>query len=143
MSIVVSGLRKRFGPTTALDGMSFTVPAGQVTGFVGRERLVHLDLVRLATILFAAGQETTVRLLLAGMRFLCEQPTVAEQLRRDPEAIPNFIEECLRLESPIKGSFRLALHDTSLAGVPIDMQAAIAPPGQAVEVTNGLRIRIG
>ena len=78
-----------------------------------------MDLVRLTTILFAAGQETTVRLLATGMRFLCEQPTVAEELRSDPEAIPNFIEECLRLDGPIKGSFRLALYDTSLAGVPI------------------------
>lgn len=34
-TIEVTGLRKRFGPTVALDGMSFTVPPGQVTGFVG------------------------------------------------------------------------------------------------------------
>lgn len=34
-TIEVSGLRKRFGPTLALDGMSFTVLPGQVTGFVG------------------------------------------------------------------------------------------------------------
>ena len=78
-----------------------------------------MDVVRLTTILFAAGQETTVRLLCSGMRFLCEQPAVAEELRSDPGAIPNFVEECLRLESPIKGSFRLALHDTNLAGVHI------------------------
>ena len=78
-----------------------------------------MDVVRLATILFAAGQETTARLLIAGMRFLCEQPAVADDLRSDPAAIPNFVEECLRLEGPIKGSFRLALHDTQLAGVPI------------------------
>jgi cytochrome P450 len=78
-----------------------------------------MDVVRLATIVFAAGQETTARLLLSGMRFLCEQPTVAEELRSDPGGIPNFVEECLRLEGPIKGSFRLALRDTSLAGVPI------------------------
>src|SRR4029077_13372682 len=59
------------------------------------------------------------RLLYAGMRFLCEQPTVAEELRSDPEAIPNFVEEGLRLEGPIKGYFRLALHATKLAGVHI------------------------
>jgi cytochrome P450 len=78
-----------------------------------------MDVVRLAAIVFAAGQETTARLLLAGMRFLGEQPAVADELRGDPGAIPNFVEECLRLEGPIKGSFRLALHDTRLAGVPI------------------------
>jgi cytochrome P450 len=78
-----------------------------------------MDVVRLAAILFAAGQETTARLLTAAMRFVCEQPALAEELRSDPAAIPNFIEECLRLESPIKGSFRLALCDTQLAGVDI------------------------
>jgi cytochrome P450 len=78
-----------------------------------------MDVVRLATILFAAGQETTARLLVAGMHFLCEQPGVVDELRSDPGAIPNFIEECLRLEGPIKGSFRLALHDTELAGIRI------------------------
>jgi cytochrome P450 len=77
------------------------------------------DVVRLASIIFAAGQETTARLLSAGMRILCEQPAVAEDLRSDPGAIPNFVEECLRFEGPIKGSFRLALHDTKLAGVDI------------------------
>ena len=77
------------------------------------------DIVRLTTIIFAAGQETTARLLLAGLRVLCEQPTLAEQLRSDPGEVPNFVEECLRLESPIKGSFRLALRDTTLAGVNI------------------------
>jgi cytochrome P450 len=78
-----------------------------------------MDVVRLATILFAAGQETTARLLSAGMRFLAEQPALVAALRRNPEAIANFVEECLRLESPIKGSFRLALRDTQVGGVAI------------------------
>ena len=78
-----------------------------------------MDVVRLAAVIFAAGQETTVRLLASGLRFLCEYPTVADELRRDPDGIPNFVEECLRLEGPIKGSFRLALHDTTLAGTRI------------------------
>jgi cytochrome P450 len=43
------------------------------------------DIVRLASVFFAAGQETTARMLAAGMRFLCEYPTVAEELRNDPE----------------------------------------------------------
>jgi cytochrome P450 len=78
-----------------------------------------MDVVRIAAIVFAAGQETTARLLCAGMRILAEQPTLADELRRDPGAIPNFVEECLRLEGPIKGSFRLALRDTTLGGVDV------------------------
>jgi cytochrome P450 len=77
------------------------------------------DVVLIASMLFAAGQETTARLITAGMRILCEQPALADALRRDPEAIPNFIEECLRCEGPIKGSFRLALRNVTLAGVEI------------------------
>jgi len=77
------------------------------------------DVVRLTSILFAAGQETTARLLLAGMRVLAEQPELVAELRSEPELIPNFVEECLRLESPIKGSFRLALEDTQIRGVDV------------------------
>jgi cytochrome P450 len=89
-----------------------------------------LDVVRIAAILFAAGQETTARLLATGMRILAEQPALADELRDDSGEIPNFVEECLRLESPIKGSFRLALHDTRLAGVDI-------PEGSIVMAMNG------
>lgn len=77
------------------------------------------DVVRLATIFFAAGQETTARLLAAGMRILAEQPALADRLRGDPEGIPNFVEECLRLEGPIKSTFRLALEDTKIADVDV------------------------
>jgi cytochrome P450 len=84
-----------------------------------------MDVVRIAAIVFAAGQETTARLLCAGMRVLAEQPALADELRRNPDAIPNFVEECLRLEGPIKGSFRLALRDTTLAGVAIPAGAMV------------------
>src|ERR1700735_3611890 len=47
-TIEVTGLRKRFGPTVALDGVSFTVTPGQVTGFVGPN---------------GAGKSTTMRVI--------------------------------------------------------------------------------
>ncbi len=77
------------------------------------------DVVRLASIFFAAGQETTARLLAAGMRVFAEQPALADELRADPSGIPNFVEECLRLEGPVKSTFRLALEDTTIGGVEI------------------------
>jgi ABC-2 type transport system ATP-binding protein len=48
-TIDVSGLRKRYGSTTALDGMTFTVAPGQVTAFVGPN---------------GAGKSTTMRVIL-------------------------------------------------------------------------------
>jgi cytochrome P450 len=89
-----------------------------------------IEIVRIAVIVFLAGQETTARLLSTGMRVLAEQPALADELRADPEAIPAFVEECLRLESPIKGPFRLALRDTRLAGVEI-------PAGSILMAMNG------
>jgi ABC-2 type transport system ATP-binding protein len=47
--IEVSGLRKRFGPTVALDGMTFTAVPGLVTGFAGPN---------------GAGKSTTMRVIL-------------------------------------------------------------------------------
>src|SRR5262249_52047682 len=76
-----------------------------------------MDVVRLATIIFAAGQETTARLLTAAMRILAEQPALAEELRSDPQAVPNFVEESPRLQSPIKGPSRPALCEAPLGGV--------------------------
>jgi ABC-2 type transport system ATP-binding protein len=48
-TIEVNGLRKRFGPALALNGMTFTVQPGQVTGFVGPN---------------GAGKSTTMRVIL-------------------------------------------------------------------------------
>jgi cytochrome P450 len=77
------------------------------------------NVVRLASILFAAGQETTARLITSGMRMLAERPALADALQADPGGIPNFVEECLRLEGPIKSTFRLALEDTRIGGVDV------------------------
>lgn len=48
-TIEVTGLHKRFGPVKALDGMTFTVQPGLVTGFVGPN---------------GAGKSTTMRVIL-------------------------------------------------------------------------------
>lgn len=47
-TIEVRGLRKRYGPQTAVDDLSFTVAPGQVTGFVGPN---------------GAGKSTTMRMI--------------------------------------------------------------------------------
>ncbi len=77
------------------------------------------NVVRTATFLFAAGQETTARLLAVGLKYLCEYPELQDELRAHPERIPGFIEEALRIESPVKADFRLARRATSVAGVDI------------------------
>ncbi|MGB6456505.1 MAG: ATP-binding cassette domain-containing protein [Streptosporangiaceae bacterium] len=64
-TIEVIGLRKRFGSALALDGMSFAVQPGQVTGFVGPN---------------GAGKSTTMRVVLGldapddGHALVCGRP---------------------------------------------------------------------
>lgn len=84
-----------------------------------------IDVVRSATFLFAAGQETTTKLLSAAMRVLADSPEVQQKLRDDRSLIPTFIEESLRLESPVKCDFRLARRKTEIGDVQIPAGAMV------------------
>jgi cytochrome P450 len=78
-----------------------------------------MAVVRTATFLFAAGQETTARMLAQALRYLAQDPALQDELRANPERVPNFIEETLRIESPTKTDFRLARRAATVAGVDI------------------------
>jgi len=88
------------------------------------------NLVRTATFLFAAGQETTARLLAVGVKYLSEYPELQEELRAHKDRIPGFIEEALRIESPVKADFRLCRRHVEVGGVDI-------APGTPVMLLNG------
>jgi ABC-2 type transport system ATP-binding protein len=65
-TIEVNGLRKQFGPVLALDGMSFTVRPGQVTGFIGPNGAGKSTTMRVILGLDAAEQGTA---LVGGQRY--------------------------------------------------------------------------
>jgi cytochrome P450 len=88
-----------------------------------------IDVVRVAANLFAAGQETTVRLLGSALQLIAEDPELQQLLRRDRHRIPNFVEETLRMESPIKGDFRLTRVPSTVGGVDL-------PAGTTVMLVN-------
>jgi cytochrome P450 family 150 subfamily A5 len=88
------------------------------------------DVARVATNVFSAGQETTVRLLGAALQVLGERADIQQRLRNDRSLIPNFIEEALRIEGPVKGDFRVSRIVTAVGGVEI-------PAGTTVMVANG------
>ena len=88
------------------------------------------DVLRIAANVFSAGQETTVRLVSSGLRIIAEDPELQQTLREDPERINNFIEETLRMESPIKGDFRLSKVPAEVGGVEV-------PAGTIMMLVNG------
>jgi cytochrome P450 len=95
----------------------------------GSKPEVH-DVALIAANLFVAGQETTVRLLSAALQMLGERPDLQQLLREERHRIPNFIEEMLRLESPIQGEFRLSRVPSTVGGVDL-------PAGSTAMLLNG------
>ncbi|MDH6245043.1 cytochrome P450 [Mycobacterium sp. OTB74] len=75
------------------------------------------EVVKPATFLFAAGQETVTKLLSAAVQTLGDRPEYQQRLRDEPKLIPAFIEEALRMHSPTKVDFRLVRKTTTFAGV--------------------------
>jgi cytochrome P450 len=78
-----------------------------------------IEVARSATFLFAAGQETTTKLLSASLRVLGDHPDIQDALRRDRSRIPIFVEESLRMDAPVKSQFRLAKKNTRLGDVDV------------------------
>lgn len=86
--------------------------------------------MNLSTFLFAAGTETTTKLVSSAVRFMGENPGAEADLRADRSKIPAFLEETLRLESPVKAHFRLASTTTKVGDVEV-------PAGTTVMVLPG------
>ncbi|MFL0275775.1 cytochrome P450 [Mycobacterium sp. SMC-19] len=76
-----------------------------------------MDVAKVAANVYSAGQETTVRLLGSALKIIGERQDIQQRLRDDRSLIPNFIEEVLRFESPVKGDFRLSRVDSEIGGV--------------------------
>jgi cytochrome P450 len=89
-----------------------------------------IEVARIASNLFAAGQETTVRLIATALRRIAEEPETQAELRANRDLVPRFVEEVLRTEGPVLGEYRLALKTTELGGVPI-------PAGTQIFLANG------
>ena len=66
-----------------------------------------------------------MRLLSFALRMLGERPDLQKLVRDDRDRIPNFIEEMLRLESPLRTQFRMARVPTTLGGVDIPPAASL------------------
>jgi cytochrome P450 len=100
------------------------------TTFPNGELPEVIDVVRVASNVFAAGQETTVRLLGTSLQLIAERADLQQLLRDRRDLVPDLVEETLRIESPVKGDFRLARR-------PATIGEAEVPAGATVMVLNG------
>jgi cytochrome P450 family 150 subfamily A5 len=120
----------RYVADRRLEPRADVLTALATTTFPNGELPEVIDVVRVAANVFAAGQETTVRLLGTALQLLGDRADLQQLLRDRPELIADFVEETLRIESPVKGDFRLARRPASVGGVDV-------PAGATVMVLNG------
>lgn len=106
-------------------------PQGDVLSEIATARLANgklpelEDLVGISSVMYGAGQVTTTDLIGNAMLFLARDPDLQTRLAGRPEEIEGFIEEMLRIESPVQGLFRYARRDTEVNGTPIPAGAII------------------
>jgi cytochrome P450 len=81
--------------------------------------LTHGEALSILNQFLVAGHETTTSTFGWGMLALCKQPELQEQIRDDAKLTRTFVEEALRVESPVQGLPRLVTRDTELGGYPI------------------------
>ncbi|MBJ65498.1 MAG: hypothetical protein CML97_03250 [Rhodobiaceae bacterium] len=75
---------------------------------------------------FVGGSETTTNALSAGMKILIERKDIWNKLKQDPDKyLKTFVEEVLRLESPVQSLMRNAAKDIEMNGVKIPKGSVI------------------
>lgn len=74
------------------------------------------DVLYSCMLLLNAGHETTQNLIANSVATLIEQPESMETIGREPEVVKSAIEECLRLNGPMKGTMRIAKEDMEIRG---------------------------
>ncbi len=78
------------------------------------------EVVGVIQILLFGGLDTTAGALGTSMMWFCQKPDLVDRLVADPEAIPDFIEEMLRLDGPFAFIARRAMRDVHVGGADIE-----------------------
>src|SRR5215218_2855862 len=89
------------------------------------EHLEHGEVLQIAILMLAAGNDTTRQLLSGGVRALLRFPEERARLVADPSLIPNAVEEMLRYVSPVRYFGRVATRDTEVRGQAIKAGEAV------------------
>jgi cytochrome P450 len=91
----------------------------------GGDRLTGDELLGNLALLLVAGFETTTNLLGNGIVLLLDHPELAQRLIADPALCPAYVQEILRIESPVQLTERFAGRDAEIAGVRIPSGAEL------------------
>ena len=94
--------RRRKAPSD--DLISLLVNAEEQTDALNADQVVAF-----ASLLLAAGSETTMNLIGNAVVALLEHPDWLQKVRQDPALVPRVLEETLRWDSPVQLVMRLSI----------------------------------
>ncbi len=89
------------------------------------DQLSEGEVIVVATLLFAAGFETTTNLIGNGMGALLRNPDQMARLWDDESLLPTAVEEMLRWDSPVQFDVRTALEPAEVAGEAVEVDARV------------------
>ena len=97
------------------------------TRFEDGSTLSHAEIVsHLLSDIFVGGSETATNAMSEGVLLLCQNPDQYTLLMSDLNRhLPSFIEESLRLQSPVQGLYRVTTCDVELGGVTIPANSLV------------------
>jgi cytochrome P450 len=104
----------------ALAGISERVP----------RKLTDAEIVTVVLQVLSAGNHTTTNLVSNALVQLVKHPQAMAEVRADHALIPNFLEEALRLEAPVRCTYRVTTQ-------PVEVRGTEVPPGSMVSVAWG------
>ncbi|MGQ0842850.1 MAG: cytochrome P450 [Sporichthyaceae bacterium] len=82
---------------------------------IAEGNLTREEALLMAFILLVAGNETTVNLLGSALHVLSHDPVLYDRLRAEPALVPAFVEETMRLHSPVQWTARQTTRDVVIA----------------------------
>jgi len=141
--IEVRDLVRKFGPFTALDGISFELERGEVVGFLGVNGAGKTTTMRILTGYLPA---TTGSVRVAGFDVLRQSMEVRKRIGYLPESVPLYrehrVEEMMRFQARLHGMTRAdAKRRTGDVLERVDLlDRARTPVGK---LSKGLRQRVG
>ena len=116
----------------------------------GEQRPLDMyELMDLLDQLLTGGNETTTNAIGSALMLLLQHPGTMDRMRDDSALLRNFIEETLRVETPVLHLWRVATQDTELGGVkipkhsPLAIGYASANRDEAVFADGGRAVRDG
>ncbi len=94
-----------------LHALALAVRAGKID---------RQEAIGIAIVMFGAGGESTAALIGSTLRGLADDPELARRLRSEPDLIPRYIEEIVRLESPFNFHYRAVRRPCQLGGFDLE-----------------------